>query len=85
MPNFDRLDTIYHTEPTLFTEFDTIEIALQIVTLIELLHDEDLVHTNLSPGSIFLRDCKVTQMCFRDLYHCSWNIQETLHNGRVPS
>jgi len=39
---------------TLFTEFETIEIAIQIINLLEVLHQKNIIHTNLCPENIFL-------------------------------
>ena len=57
---------------TLFTEFETIEIAIQIINLLEVLHQKNIIHTNLNPENIFLVDNQITKMCFTNLYHCSW-------------
>ena len=55
---------------TLFSELETIEIALQIVNLINILHQENLVHTNLNPLNIFLQQKDINKMSFLNLYHC---------------
>ena len=41
---------------TFFTEYEAIEIAIQIIDLLEILHSKNIVHTNLNPENIFLRD-----------------------------
>jgi serine/threonine protein kinase len=46
--------------------------------LLELLHGEDVVHTNLNPDNIFLRNEDTAQMCFQNLHHCSWDSAEVL-------
>lgn len=68
---------------TLFTEVEVIDIGLQIVNLLEILHEENLIHTNLNPENIFLVDGRIDRMCFVDLYHCSWNTKKTLNNPYV--
>mgnify|MGYP001949958837 CR=1 FL=1 len=70
-------------KPTLFNESETITIALQIVHLIELLHKHDIVHTNLNPDTILLREGDYNKMCFRDLYHCSWNTRKLLKDYSI--
>lgn len=68
---------------TLFTEFETIEIAIQIIDLLDVLHSKQIIHTNLNPNNIFLVEGKITQMCFLSLYHCSWQTAETLKNSHI--
>ena len=41
---------------TLLTEFETIELAIQIIDLVDVLHQKKIVHTNLNPKNIFLKD-----------------------------
>ena len=60
-----------------------IEIAIQIIDLLEILHLKNIVHTNLNPENIFLRDGDVKQLCFLNLYHCSWQLQDILKNINV--
>ena len=57
--------------PTFFTEVESIDICLKIINLLELLHEKHVVHTNLCPNSIFLRDKKISQMQFLNLFHCT--------------
>lgn len=38
----------------------------------EFLHEQEIIHTNLSPSNIFLRNSDTKKMCFLNLYHCSW-------------
>lgn len=68
---------------TLFTEVEVIDIGIQIVNLLEILHEQNLVHTNLNPENIFLVDGRIDKMCFLNLYHCSWNTKATLSNPHV--
>ena len=56
---------------TLFTEVETIDLCLKLVDLLELIHDKNVVHTNLCPEEIFLRNKKLDQMQFLNLYHCT--------------
>lgn len=44
------------TRKTMFTEYETIEIAIQIINLLDVLHSKNIVHTNLNPSQIFLVD-----------------------------
>lgn len=60
------------SQKTLFPEFEAIELAIKIIDLLEMLHSLDIVHTNLAPEQIFLRNSDPSQMCFLNLYHCSW-------------
>ena len=59
--------------PTFFTEVESIDICLKIIELLELIHHKSGVHTNLCPNEIFLRDKKLNQMQFNNLYHCTSN------------
>lgn len=45
-------------------------MILKIVELLELLHQNNMSHSNLSPAEIFLKDKKLTQMQFLNLFHC---------------
>jgi len=56
----------------MFTEYEAIQIAIHIIDLLEVLHSNNIVHTNLNPENIFLIDKEITKMCFLNLYHCSW-------------
>ena len=58
---------------TFFTEVESIDICLKIIDLLELIHEKSVVHTNLCPSEIFLRDKKLNQMQFANLYHCTSN------------
>jgi serine/threonine protein kinase len=58
-------------------------MAISIIDLLEVLHDKEIVHTNLSPDNIFLVNKSIRQMCFLNLYHCSWQTQETLNNKNI--
>ena len=64
--------------PTFFTEVESIDISLKIIDLLELIHTQNVVHTNLSPNEIFLKDKKINQMQFSNLYHCTAKGQETI-------
>lgn len=65
---------------TLFSEFETIEIAVKIIDLLSILHLNNIVHTNLAPENIFLRDASINSMCFLHLYHASWKAKDILKN-----
>jgi len=68
---------------TIFSEFETIEIAIQIIDLLSILHNKNIVHTNLNPNNIFLVDGQINKMCFLNLYHCSWQTQELMNNSNI--
>lgn len=57
--------------PTFFTEVESIDISLKLIDLLELIHEQNVVHTNLCPSEIFLRDKKLVHMQFLNLYHCT--------------
>jgi hypothetical protein len=42
------------SKPTFFTEVEVIDLTLAILNLLELLHQKEIVHTNLCPTDIFL-------------------------------
>ena len=71
------------SQRTLFTEFETIEIALKIIDLVQILHSKGIVHTNLNPQNIFLVNDKTDKMMFLNLYHCSWNTKALLQNDNL--
>lgn len=71
------------SQRTLFSEFETIDIALKIIDLVQTLHQKNIVHTNLCPENIFLRNGSTNKMCFLNLYHCSWKIKDILKNTNV--
>lgn len=62
----------------MFTEVKAIDLTLKLISLTELLHSNKIIHTNLCPEQIFLRDQQIDQMCFTNLYHASWNAKEVL-------
>lgn len=66
------------SQRTLFSEYDSIDIAIQIIDLVQILHDKDIIHTNLNPDNIFLCDEDTNKMCFQNLHHCSWNPTQVL-------
>jgi len=53
-------------------------LTLKVIDLLETLHQKNIVHTNLCPAEIFLRDKDINQMCFLDLFHCSWETEQVL-------
>ena len=59
------------SSPTYFTEVQAIDLCLKLVDLLELIHDRNVVHTNFSPQEIFLKEKKMHQMQFLNLYHCA--------------
>ena len=48
------------SQMTFFTEVESIDISLKIIDLLDLIHSQNVVHTNLCPSEIFLRDKKLT-------------------------
>jgi len=46
-----------------------IDLTLKLVDLLGLLHSRNVVHTNLCPKDIFLKDKKLSQMQFLNLFH----------------
>ena len=51
-------------------------MILKVIALTEVLHSKQVVHTNLNPQEIFLRNNDINQMCFPNLYHASWDTIE---------
>ena len=70
---------------TFFTEVESIDICLKIIDLLELIHSQNVVHTNLCPNEIFLRDKQLHQMQFLNLYHCAANATEQIGFHYVDS
>ena len=62
-----------------------IDLAISIIDLLEVLHSNKIVHSNLSPSSIFLANGNVEDMRLLELYHCSWHTQTTLKNGNIST
>ena len=48
--------------------------------MLDILHKNDIIHTNLCPENIFLLDGQVENMCFQNFHHCSWNTSKILCN-----
>ena len=71
--------------PTFFTEVESIDICLKIIDLLELIHSQNMVHTNLCPSEIFLRDKKINFMQFQNLYHSTANGKERIGFHYVDS
>jgi serine/threonine protein kinase len=68
---------------TLFSEYEAIEIVIQIIDLLEFLHSQDIIHTNLNPANIFLKNENTNTMIFLNLYHCSWQPEKILQNMKL--
>lgn len=43
----------------MFTEVKAIDLILKIISLTELLHSNKIIHTNLCPDEIFLKEEKI--------------------------
>jgi hypothetical protein len=41
---------------TAYSEMEVIDIALKIINLLEMLHTRDIIHTNICPQTIFLKN-----------------------------
>ena len=54
---------------TFFSEVQAIDLTLKLVDLLGLLHSRNVVHTNLCPKDIFLKEKKLNQMQFLNLFH----------------
>jgi hypothetical protein len=67
-----------HSQPTFFTEVETIDLALKLVHLLEVLHDKGLIYSNLCPEDVFLRGGDVNSMCFTSLFHCIGHSTSTI-------
>lgn len=61
------------SEATVFSEVAAIDLILKVINLTQILHENSLIHTNLCPLEIFLKEGSIDQMCFLNLYHTSWN------------
>lgn len=55
---------------TFFTEVEGIDVCLKILNLLELVHEKDLIYSNLCPEEIFLKNKSLGSLCFTSLYHC---------------
>ena len=86
--NYENIDekelSKIKSEPTIFTEVAAIDLILKVINLTSMLHEQHLIHTNLCPQEIFLKDKNIDQMCFLNLYHTSWNPKQVL-NIDVPN
>ncbi len=53
------------SKKTFFSEIESIELILKIVDLVEsTLHKKDIVHTNICPEEIFLRNRDLNDLTF---------------------
>lgn len=66
------------SQPTALSEVQAIDLTLKVIALVELLHDRDLIHTNLCPQEIFLNKHDIEHLCFQNLYHASWDTKQAL-------
>lgn len=62
-----------HSTLTVLSEVEAIDLILRIVGLLEILHDKHLVHSNLCPKEIFLKNNNLDSMTFTNLYHAVWD------------
>jgi serine/threonine protein kinase len=49
---------------TLFPEYDAIDVSIKIIDLLTLLHDNNIIHTDLNPSNIFLNNGNTSEMCY---------------------
>ena len=73
-PKRAKVKELLNTEKII--RLESIDICLKIIDLLELIHQKNMVHTNLCPSEIFLRDKKINQMQFANLYHCAPNAKD---------
>ena len=66
------------SKKTVHSEVEAINLILKVIDLVLKLHMKGIVHTNLCPEEIFLRDGKIDEMFFQHLYHCSWETEKTI-------
>jgi serine/threonine protein kinase len=52
--NESENSNIDSSQRTLFSEYEAIDIGLKIIDLLQMLHDKDIIHTNLAPENIFV-------------------------------
>lgn len=62
----------------MLSEVEAIDLILKIVSLLEILHEKHLIHSNLCPKEIFLKNKDLNQMSFMNLYHAIWDTQSVL-------
>lgn len=58
------------SKQTFFSEVEAIDICLKIVHLLELIHEKELIYSNLCPEEIFLKNRSLNSLCFTSLFHC---------------
>lgn len=61
------------------TEVKAIDLILKVISLVDLLHTNNIIHTNLCPEEIFLKGGSVESMCFANLYHANWNVKQVMN------
>lgn len=71
--DFKANDTTDQSQKTVISEVKAIDLILKVISLTDLLHSNQIIHTNLCPEEIFLRGENVDQMCFANLYHAHWS------------
>ena len=60
-----NVNFLFESKRTVFTEVEAIDLILRVVDLVnETLHSKEIVHTNLNPQEIFLRNRSVEDLCF---------------------
>ena len=74
----DSQNTTGKSQRTVISEVKAIDLILKVISLTDLLHSNQIIHTNLCPEEIFLRGESVDQMCFANLYHAHWNTKQVL-------
>jgi len=62
-----------------FSELEAIDVILKVVELVdEALHSQGIVHSNLNPEEIFMRNRSANSLCFVGLYSCLWDASKIL-------
>jgi serine/threonine protein kinase len=52
---------------------------LKVVELVdEALHSQGIIHSNLNPEEIFMRNRSANSLCFVGLYSCLWDASKIL-------
>jgi serine/threonine protein kinase len=74
-----------YSQRTLFTEYETIEIAINLIDVVQVLHDKNIVHTNICPENILMGGLDHNQITFLNLFHASWDPKFILKGSQMES
>ena len=64
---------LYISKRTSYSELEAINITLKLIDLLQVLHSQNIVHSNFNPSEVFLKDKSLDRMFFMNLYYCSWD------------